>query len=85
MILCLIDAYIMGQSPFSTAGKSGKTFTRTILSRTTREVFFDIRHDSDALLALFGIAPQGVKDIRPRENTSLLANISAKRRIGRRA
>ena len=64
----LIDIHILGSTAFTTAGSSGKTFKDILQSSTIPKVCFDVRNDSDALFAHFGVALSGVQDIQLMEN-----------------
>jgi exonuclease 3'-5' domain-containing protein 1 len=66
----LIDIYSLGKAAFTTAGKQGKTLESILESANIPKVFFDVRNDSDALYAGFGISLRGVQDVQLMENAS---------------
>ena len=62
-IVYLIDVHVLGPEAFGVAVEA--TSLKSILeSRTTYKVFFDIRNDSDALYAHFGVNVAGVIDLQ---------------------
>ena len=75
----LIDVYSLQGAAFTTAGRDGKTLKDILESATVPKVFFDVRNDSDALFAHFGIALQGVQDVQLMENASRYGPASRKR------
>ncbi|PGH06939.1 hypothetical protein AJ79_06413 [Helicocarpus griseus UAMH5409] len=64
----IIDIHSLGPAAFSAAGKEGKTFKDILESPQILKVFFDVRNDSDALYAHYGIKLQGVRDIQLMES-----------------
>ena len=74
MYVALIDVSTLGHLAFDTAGsklKSLKQSLRTILEDSKiPKVFFDVRNDSDALFAHYGIAMQGVEDVQLMESAT---------------
>jgi len=61
--VCLIDVYSLGSQAFNTTGVKGKTLKDILQDEKIWKVFFDVRNDSDALFAHFGVALQGVEDV----------------------
>lgn len=68
----IIDIHSLGPAVFSTAGELGKTFKDILESPQILKVFFDVRNDSDALYAHYGIKLQGVRDIQLMESARRL-------------
>lgn len=64
----LIDIHILGSDAFTTAGLNATTFQDILQSSNIQKVGFDIRNDSDALFAHFGIALDGIQDVQLMEN-----------------
>ncbi|KAL8733096.1 MAG: hypothetical protein Q9166_002288 [cf. Caloplaca sp. 2 TL-2023] len=61
----LIDIYSLGSKAFHTPGTDGRTTLKSILeSNAILKVFFDVRRDSDALNAHFGIKLAGIHDLQ---------------------
>lgn len=60
----LIDAHTLEVTSFSTAGSTGETLESILEAATIPKVIFDIRRDSDALYAHFGIKLGGVQDLQ---------------------
>ena len=56
----LVDVTTLTHDAFDSAGSDGSTL-RSILESS--EVFFDIRHDFDALFSLYGVRVQGIEDL----------------------
>jgi exonuclease 3'-5' domain-containing protein 1 len=52
----LIDVHTLGARAFNTAGAERTTLRAILENKTIPKVFFDIRNDSDALFARFGVA-----------------------------
>ena len=75
----LIDVHTLGVPAFTTIGSSGQTLKSILESPSIPKVFFDVRNDSDALYAHFGISLQGVQDIQLMENADRPGHISGKR------
>ena len=60
-----IDIHSLGSKAFHTPGADGQTTLKSIFeSNAIPKVFFDVRNDSDALYAHFGINLAGVQDIQ---------------------
>jgi exonuclease 3'-5' domain-containing protein 1 len=66
----LADVHTLGDSAFNTAGQSGKTLKAILQDPAITKVFFNVRNDSDALYAHYGIALQGVEDVQLMENAA---------------
>jgi exonuclease 3'-5' domain-containing protein 1 len=67
----LIDVHVLGAQAFTTASTKGTTTLKDILQdKTITKVFFDVRNDSDALFAHYGVALQGVEDVQLMESAT---------------
>ena len=66
----LVDVHALGAAAFDTAASDGPTFRAILESPDVTKVFFDVRNDSDALHAHFGIRLRGVEDVQLMENAS---------------
>jgi exonuclease 3'-5' domain-containing protein 1 len=67
----LIDVHTLGKEALITPNTTNTTTLQQILeSETITKVFFDIRHDSDALFGLYGIRVSGVEDLQLMELAS---------------
>ena len=55
---------------FNTAGVKQKTLKDILQDDKIPKVFFDVRNDSDALFAHFGVALQGVEDVQLMESAT---------------
>jgi exonuclease 3'-5' domain-containing protein 1 len=66
----VIDMHTLGNAAFHTAGVRGKTLKNVLESPEIRKVFFDVRNDSDALYAHYGIDLRGVLDIQLMESAN---------------
>ncbi|KAL4997400.1 ribonuclease H-like domain-containing protein [Aspergillus recurvatus] len=64
----VVDIHTLGNPAFCTPGRRGKTLKDTLESPDVLKVFFDVRNDSDALYAHYGIKLQGVRDLQLMEN-----------------
>jgi exonuclease 3'-5' domain-containing protein 1 len=61
----LIDVTTLGKDAFSTTNTNNTTSLQQILeSDTITKVFFDIRHDSEALFGLYRIRVSGIEDLQ---------------------
>ncbi|KAL8667937.1 MAG: hypothetical protein Q9202_000402 [Teloschistes flavicans] len=61
----LLDVHTLGAQAFQTPGTDGKTTLQAILeSADIAKVFFDVRRDSDALYAHFGVRLAGIQDLQ---------------------
>lgn len=63
-IVCLIDVFTLGSATFETSTEDGVNLKKILESGTIFKVFFDVRNDSDALHAHFGIKLAGVIDLQ---------------------
>ncbi len=68
--VCLFDVHLLGTQAFNTAGVKQKTLKDILQDDKIPKVFFDVRNDSDALFAHFGMALQGVKDVQLMESAT---------------
>jgi exonuclease 3'-5' domain-containing protein 1 len=66
----LVDVHALNAFAFSTAGITNKTLKHILESQQIIKVFFDVRNDSDALFAHFGIALKGVEDVQVMESAT---------------
>ena len=61
----LVDVLTLGKDAFATPGSDGETTLKAMLeSDTMVKYFLDVRNDSDALSAHFGITLAGVRDMQ---------------------
>ncbi|KAI9813026.1 MAG: hypothetical protein M1832_006417 [Thelocarpon impressellum] len=61
----LVDVHALGERCFTTPGPDGTTTLKSVLEAAdVPKVFFDVRNDSDALFAHFGVALKGVVDVQ---------------------
>lgn len=60
----LIDVYRLGHEAFSTVNSDKKSLKSILESPVFLKVFFDVRHDSDALFSLCGISADGIRDVQ---------------------
>jgi exonuclease 3'-5' domain-containing protein 1 len=68
--VCLIDVHRLGARAFNTAGTKRTTLKDILQDAKIPKVFFDVRNDSDALFAHFGVALQGVEDVQLMESAT---------------
>ncbi|KAK7189943.1 hypothetical protein DPSP01_013409 [Paraphaeosphaeria sporulosa] len=66
----LIDVHALNALAFSTAGTTNTTLKDILEAQQITKVFFDVRNDSDALFAHFGIALKGVEDVQVMESAT---------------
>ena len=66
----LIDVHVLGAQAFNTTGVEKKTLKDILQDESIPKVFFDVRNDSDALFAHFGVALQGVEDVQLMESAT---------------
>lgn len=59
----LVDIVVLGHRAFSTA-QDGLSLKDLLQSPTMFKIFFDVRTDSDALFALYGIRLRGIVDLQ---------------------
>lgn len=61
----LIDIHTLGAAAFTTFSEPNNvTLQQVLKSKDVEIVFFDVRNDSDALFAHYGIRLQGIKDLQ---------------------
>jgi exonuclease 3'-5' domain-containing protein 1 len=60
----IVDIHILGMTAFDTIGSEGKSLKDALESKTIKKYLFDVRNDSDALYALFGVRLEGVVDVQ---------------------
>ena len=68
--VCLIDVHTLGAQAFNTAGAKRTTLKDILQDEKIPKVFFDVRNDSDALFAHFGVALQRVEDVQLMESAT---------------
>lgn len=68
--VCLFDVHLLGAQAFNTAGVKQKTLKDILQDDKIPKVFFDVRNDSDALFAHFGVALEGVEDVQLMESAT---------------
>jgi len=78
MHVCLIDVHTLGARAFNTAGTKLRTLKDILQDKDIPKVFFDVRNDSDALFAHFGVALQGVEDVQLMESATRKTTASRK-------
>ncbi|KAH0562357.1 hypothetical protein GP486_002948 [Trichoglossum hirsutum] len=66
----LVDVHTLGEQAFNTYGVKQKTLKDILQNKDIPKVFFDVRNDSDALFAHFGVALQGVEDVQLMESAT---------------
>lgn len=76
--VCLIDVYSLGLQAFNTTGIKSQTLKNILQDEKIPKVFFDVRNDSDALFAHFGVALQGVQDVQLMESATRTTTSSRK-------
>lgn len=74
----LIDIHTLGAEAFNTSGVKKKTLKDILQDETIPKVFFDVRNDSDALFAHFGVALQGMEDVQLMESATRTTTASRK-------
>jgi exonuclease 3'-5' domain-containing protein 1 len=66
--ICLVDVHTLDVRAFNTHGTAGeetnKTLKDILQDRSIPKAFFNVRNDSDALFAHYGIALQGIEDVQ---------------------
>ena len=60
----IVDIHILGMTAFDTTGSEGKSLKDALESKAIKKYLFDVRNDSDALYALFGVRLDGVVDVQ---------------------
>ena len=76
--VCLIDVHSLGSQAFNTTGIKQKTLKDILQDEKIPKIFFDVRNDSDALFAHFGVALQGVEDVQLMESATRTTTASRK-------
>jgi exonuclease 3'-5' domain-containing protein 1 len=74
----VIDVHTLGAEAFETAGAKRTTLKAIFQDEKIPKVFFDVRNDSDALFAHFGVALQGVEDVQLMESATRKTTASRK-------
>lgn len=74
----LFDVHLLGAKAFNTAGVKCKTLKDILEDDEIPKVFFDVRNDSDALFAHFGVRLQGVEDVQLVESAKRKTTASRK-------
>ena len=74
----LIDVHTLGAQAFNTAGANRTTLKDILHDEKIPKVFFDVRNDSDALFAHFGVTLQGVEDVQLMESATRKTTASRK-------
>ncbi len=78
----LVDIHVQSRDAFTATATDGTTTLKSLFeSATIPKVFFDVRNDSDALLAHYGIVLSGIVDLQlmelaTRRNCGIYANRS---------
>jgi exonuclease 3'-5' domain-containing protein 1 len=60
----IVDVHTLGETAFDTLGSEGKSLKNALESDNLKKYLFDVRNDSDALFALFGVRLAGAVDIQ---------------------
>ncbi|KAL6827309.1 ribonuclease H-like domain-containing protein [Trichoderma sp. SZMC 28015] len=60
----VIDIYTLGNTAFKVVGERGKTLKNILEAPEISKVFFDVRRDSEALFAHYGVNLRGVWDLQ---------------------
>lgn len=60
----LLDVHVLGKLVFSTSSSTGTNFKTILQSSKYPKVFFDLRNDSDALYAHYGVKLRCVVDVQ---------------------
>jgi exonuclease 3'-5' domain-containing protein 1 len=60
----ILDVHTLGKTAFDTLGSEGKSLKDALESDSIKKYLFDVRNDSDALFALFGVRLAGAVDIQ---------------------
>ncbi|KAF7552789.1 hypothetical protein G7Z17_g4088 [Cylindrodendrum hubeiense] len=66
----LVDVHKLASASFTTASPDGTTLKAILESPAITKVFFDVRNDSDALFAHYGIDLKGIEDVQLMENAA---------------
>lgn len=73
----LIDVHSLREQAFAVASTTGTTLKTILESVVIAKVFFDVRHDSDALYSLYGVSVGGIEDLQLMELASRTGDKSA--------
>ncbi|GAB7336508.1 hypothetical protein MBLNU13_g09787t1 [Cladosporium sp. NU13] len=73
----LIDVHILRKQTFTVVSATGTTLKEILESVSIAKVFFDVRHDSDALYSLYGVSVGGIEDLQLMELASRTSDKSA--------
>ncbi|PNP53805.1 hypothetical protein THARTR1_05929 [Trichoderma harzianum] len=60
----VIDIYTLGNTAFDAVGERRKSLKNTLEAPEIAKVFFDVRRDSEALFAHYGVSLGGVRDLQ---------------------
>jgi exonuclease 3'-5' domain-containing protein 1 len=60
----LVGVHTLGKVAFSVASSNGAILKQILELVNIPKVFFDIRHDSDALYSLYGVSVEGIEDLQ---------------------
>jgi exonuclease 3'-5' domain-containing protein 1 len=72
----LVDVHKLGKAAFNTAGRKRTTLKDILEDEDTPKVVFDVRNDSDALFAHFGVSLQGVEDVQLMDSATRATTVS---------
>ncbi|KND87658.1 hypothetical protein TOPH_07699 [Tolypocladium ophioglossoides CBS 100239] len=64
----ILDIHALGSAAFYTVGRRGKSLKDILESPRILKVFFDVRNDSDALYAHYGVELRGIRDVQLMES-----------------
>lgn len=73
----LIDVHSLREQAFTVASTTSTTLKTILESVAIAKVFFDVRHDSDALYSLYGVSVGGIEDLQLMELASRTGDKSA--------
>ncbi|MBE3049477.1 hypothetical protein IMZ48_44660 [Candidatus Bathyarchaeota archaeon] len=66
----LVDVHTLQSAAFDTAAPDGTTLRSILEAPTVTKVIFDVRCDSDALYAHYGVKLRGIEDVQLMENAT---------------
>ncbi|KAI9804108.1 MAG: hypothetical protein M1825_001510 [Sarcosagium campestre] len=75
----LVDIHNLKGEAFASCGPDGNTLKHVLESPNIPKVFFDVRNDSDALYAHYGIKLAGIQDIQVMENAARRGGLAGKK------
>jgi exonuclease 3'-5' domain-containing protein 1 len=75
---CLIDVHTLGAQAFETVGVKNTSLKDVLQDERIVKVFFDVRNDSDALFAHFGVSLKGIEDVQLMESAARKTTASRK-------